>query len=260
MKINLIEKTKDKSIIELDNVGFSFANVLRKNVISKVPTMAIEEVEIRDNSSVLYDEILAHRLGLIPLKTDLKSYNLPENCSCKGEGCAQCQLKLKLTAKGPGIVTASKIKSDDPKVVPVDEKMLIAKLLKDQRIQFIAKAQLGKGKDHAKWSPGHIYYKYKPIIEIKKDPKNPEAIAEVCPVDVFDVKGGKLKINKDNLLKCHLCNACVDASDKNIITNESEDSIILYVEPWGQLSVKEMLSKAVDIYMNDIDELGELIK
>ncbi len=60
----------------------------------EVPTMAIEDVEFRKNNSILYDEIIAHRLGLVPLKTDLKSYNLPEKCKCKGEGCARFQLTV----------------------------------------------------------------------------------------------------------------------------------------------------------------------
>jgi len=107
--------------------------------------MAIEDVEVRKNSSSLYDEMIAHRLGLIPLTTDLKSYNLPSECKCEGKGCARCQLVLTLSAKGPGIVYSSSLKSKDPKVKPVFDNFPIVKLLKGQEIELEATATLGTG-------------------------------------------------------------------------------------------------------------------
>ena len=66
----------------------------------KSPAMAIEDVIIIDNTSVLYDEIVAHRLGLIPLKTDLDAYVLPEECDCKSElGCSKCRASFTLEAE-----------------------------------------------------------------------------------------------------------------------------------------------------------------
>ena len=97
-------------------VPVAYLNTIRRFMMEEVPVMAIEDVEFKKNSSVLYDEIIAHRLGLLPLSTDFKSYTLPEKCSCKGEGCARCQLKLTLKGKGPGTVYASDIKTKDPKV------------------------------------------------------------------------------------------------------------------------------------------------
>lgn len=159
MEIELIKQKGEKATFLLKKITPTKANTLRRLIIDEVPTMAINEVEFRKNSSVMYDEVVAHRLGLIPLKTDIKSYNLPSECKCKGEGCAKCQLKITLKAKGPKTVMSSEIKSPDPKIKPVYD-MPIVKLLKDQELEIEATAVLGKGKEHIKFSPALAFYKY----------------------------------------------------------------------------------------------------
>ena len=68
--------------------------------LAEVPCMAIEEVVMIENSSILQDEIIAHRLGLTPLKTDLDAYSTPEECECKSEfGCPTCRVTLTLDAE-----------------------------------------------------------------------------------------------------------------------------------------------------------------
>ena len=59
----------------------AFANALRRSMIGEVPTLAIEDVRIYDNTSVLFDEILAHRLGLVPIKTDLSQFVPRSKCT-----------------------------------------------------------------------------------------------------------------------------------------------------------------------------------
>src|SRR3990167_4753794 len=101
MSIEDVQENKKTHTLKftLKNADVAFANAIRRICIEEVPTMAIEDVEIRRNSSVLYDEIIAHRLGMIPLKTDLKSYNMTKDCKCNGEGCARCTVKLTLEGK-----------------------------------------------------------------------------------------------------------------------------------------------------------------
>jgi len=160
MEIKLLEKSEDSVKFYVKDIDYSFANLIRRSIMNEVPIMAIDEVTFHKNSSALYDEILAHRLGLLPLSTDLKSYNVKEECKCKGKGCARCQLKLVLQAKGPCTVYAENIKSKDPKVKPVQANMPIVKLLKGQQLQFEAVASLGYGKNHTKHTPGLVFYTY----------------------------------------------------------------------------------------------------
>ena len=109
MEIKVMNKTEDSITFVLKGVSNVAVNTLRRMILEEVPVMAIEEVTFQKNSSALYDEIVAHRLGLIPLKTDLDSYSLPQKCKCKGKGCAQCQLVLSLKATNPSTVYAEQI-------------------------------------------------------------------------------------------------------------------------------------------------------
>ncbi len=262
MEVRVLENDKEQnklSFILKDSIPV-YANTLRRLMIDEVPTMAIEDVEFSKNNSILYDEMVAHRLGFVPLKTDLKSYNLPEKCKCEGKGCNRCQLKLVLRAtKGSGVVYSSEIKSKDPAIKPVYGDIPIAKLLKGQTIELEATAVLGKGKQHVKWSPCHVYYKYRPIVEITGDVKNPEAIIEVDHNNIFEIKDRKLVINKDKVLDCDLS---VDFSeiDKNVKVSASDTEFIFNIESFGQLSCKEIVSKAVDILDEQLDEFVEELK
>jgi DNA-directed RNA polymerase subunit D len=245
-------------VLEKSNVPF--VNSLRRAAMEEVTTMAIEEVEIRKNSSVLYDEVLAHRLGLIPIKTDLKSYNLRSECPCKGAGCAQCTLKLSLKAKGPAMVYASEIESTDPKSIPVFPKTPIVKLLKGQSLEIEMIAVLGQGKEHAKWTPGLIHYKYKPAISISKKGQTMTECIKVCPQEVFDKSGDQLSVNEKNLFNCHLCGACEDCSGGEVRVEKDVKNFVFYVESWGGLSCEDIMMNSVDRLDMKLDDFAESFK
>lgn len=261
MKVKLLrkkEKEKDKLFFEISSVDISYVNTLRRLFMNEVPVLAIEDVEFRKNDSGLYDEIVAHRLGLIPFKTDLKSYNIPSECKCKGKGCGHCQLKMTLKAKGPCTVYASNIKTKDPKVKPIYPKMPVVKLLQGQELALEATAVLGIGKVHTKWSPCLAYYRELADIHINKQPDNKEGIVENCPKHIFKVKNDKLEVIKDRIIDCTLCNACVDLSDGRIRV-EPRNSYVMTIESWGQLEPKEIVKQAIDTYNKQLDEFADLL-
>ena len=262
MEVRILENNKDQGKLSfiLKDSNPVFANTLRRLMVDEVPTMAVEDVEFQKNNSILYDEMIAHRLGLITLKTDLKSYNLPEKCKCEGKGCNRCQLKLILRAtKGSGIVYASELKSKDPAVKPVYQDTPIVKLLKGQTLELEATAVLGTGKQHMKWSPCHVWYKYKPIVEITGEIKNPEAIIEVDHNNIFEIKDRKLVVNKDRVLECDLS---LDFSeiDKNVKVTASNTDFVFYIESFGQLSCKDTINEAIGILDAQLDEFVEELK
>ena len=265
MEVRLLEYNKDAGKLSFILKGSTpvFANTLRRIIINDVPTMAIDVVEFLKNNSILYDEVIAHRLGLIPLKTDLKSYNLPDKCKCDGKGCAKCQLKIVLKPKpqqkGPTTVYASELKSKDPAIKPVFPDIPIVKLLKGQSLEFEATAMLGKGKNHPKWAPAHVYYKYRPIVEITGEVKNPEALIEADHNNIFEMKDKKLVVNKDKVLDCDLS---LDYSqiDKNVKLVASNTDFVFYIESFGQLDCKEIVATAIEIFGEQLDELTELVK
>lgn len=251
IKIELLEKDKENVLFIIKNINPAIANTIRRLVLEEVPVMAIEEVKIIKNESALYDEIIAHRLGLVPLTTDLKSYFVRQDCKCDNKGCPRCTLYMSLKAKGPCTVYASDIKSKDSKITPVYPEMPITKLLKGQKLELEMIAILGKGKQHSKFSPGLIYYQGYPIIKTTSKSVD-EKLANVCPVKIIQIKDKKVKITDEK--KCILCNACVDAFPEDSISiKASEDDFIFHLEPWGQLNAKEILSTALDILDEKID-------
>lgn len=257
--IELLENDKKNNTLMflLKKTDYVFANTLRRAIVDFVPTMAIEDVEFSKNSGILYDEIVAHRLGLLPLTTDLKSYALTDECKCEGKGCARCQLKLTLSAKGPGMVKAKDIKSQDPKVKPVYPEMPITKLLKGQEIELIATATLGVGKQHAKWAPALAWYNYTPTIKINQSSKKLEEFKDQYPPQIFD-KSGKIKLDMKS--KPSLIDAC-DGVCKDIIDIKYDNtSFVFYIESWGQLSCKEILQEALESINTQLDNLSEQIK
>ncbi len=174
MQVQIVKKDQDSIRFKVDGISSAFANTLRRIILSEVPTMAIDEVVIIENSSVLHDEILTLRLGLVPLRTDLDSYNLPEECNCKSElGCNLCRVILTLDVEAKDdvkTVYSADMVSENPKVSPVSDKVPIVKLAPGQKVRLEAYARLGRGKVHAKWQPVSVCtHRYMPIINISND-------------------------------------------------------------------------------------------
>ena len=258
MKVEVLENTNDKVKFTVRDTSDVFVNTLRRSIVSNVPTMAVDVVTFQKNSSVLYDEVLAHRLGLVVLKTDLKSYNLKEECKCKDEGCAKCQAHITLKAKGPCTVYASDIKTDDPKVQPIYPKTLLVKLLKNQELQLEATATLGRGKTHVKYSPGWVFYQAVPEVKILKA-SNINDAPKVCPTNVFSDKGGVVKVKDE--LNCILCMACVDAcGEENISIKGSKTVFIITLESFGQLKLNEIISTAIEGFDEKLDQFVDALE
>lgn len=261
MEIRVLSNNKDEGKISfiIKDTTPVFANTLRRIIVEEVPTMAIEDLEFTKNNSILYDEMIAHRLGLIPLKTDLKGYELPpENYKSVDELNAKQHVEFVLKAKGPCIVYASDLKSKDPAIKPVYPKIPIVNLLKGQSLELVATAVLGKGKVHTKWSPGLVYYKHKPIIEIG-NVKNPEEIVEKTHGNIFEIKNGKLEVIKENLFKYDLAGVLEEVSNGEIKVKYDND-IIFNIESWGQLSCKEILNEALNVFNERYDKFVEEVK
>ena len=257
MKLSKVSSKDNILKFEIKDGNDWYINTLRRYMLSETPTMAIELVEFKKNDSILYDEVLAHRLGLVPLTTDLESYRLPtsEEVETK-EYLAQSSCKLTLQAKGPGIVYAKDLKSKDPKVKPVFPDMPIAKLLENQEIEFEATAVLGVGKVHSKWNPAHVYYRKIPTITIKH-PEN-LAAAQACPNGTLVEKGGKVQLTNEH--NCILCNTCVDIDGGKSVSVEQGNNYLFCVESWGQLSTEEIVKTALDVYTKQLKEFDHIIK
>jgi DNA-directed RNA polymerase subunit D len=232
-------------------------------IMSEVPTMAIDEVIIIENTTPLYDEIIAHRLGLIPLKTDLESYVRPELCSCGGQGCTSCEVSITLEKNGTQdieLVVSGDLLSQDPEVIPVFPNIPILKMSKDQRIFLEAIARLGRGLDHAKWQPvSTIAYKYYPCVEFNLDNCTycGDCI-EVCPRDIIKIENDE--IMAINEINCSLCNQCVDICELDAVNvSTSGTEFIFTIEITGALTVENVLFESLKLLKGKGEEFKTLV-
>jgi DNA-directed RNA polymerase subunit D len=155
--IQVLTSNEKKISIKLKGVTLQYANALRRICLNGVPIYAIDTVDIIENSSVLADEGITHRLGLIPLKTDL---------SRTDESDSRIMLVLDSGDTETGrTVTSAELSSDDKVVKPSSDQIPIVHLAPGQRLKFEAYAKLGKGTEHAKWNSSNIAV----LLDTKKE-------------------------------------------------------------------------------------------
>ena len=163
-RIKINDMKSDSIEFQLSNVDLAFANSLRRVIISEVPTMAIDMVQVKENTSPLFDDFVVHRIGLVPLKSEgIDNYRFPLACTCKS-GCGKCQVEYDISVKcdenckdDTMEVTSNHIKPKNKEcsVIPVEYEypIVLTKLKKGQSINMTLTAKKGIGKTHAKWSP-----------------------------------------------------------------------------------------------------------
>lgn len=158
--LEVINKDNQKISVKLKGVSLQYANALRRVCLNGVPVFAIDTVDIIENSSVLPDEGLAHRLGLIPIKTDLTRFNEPSKCDCQSEsGCSNCRVMLVLDSGDSDVtrtILSNELSSEDDSIKPTSDKISIVQLTQGQRIKVECYARLGRGTEHAKWNSANI--------------------------------------------------------------------------------------------------------
>lgn len=267
VEIKVLEKDDKNMRLLIRDVDVPYMNALRRIILSEVPCMAVDEVVILENSSVMQDETIAHRLGLVPLKTDLDSYSLPEDCECKSEfGCNLCRVTLTLDVEakeGTRAVYSGELTSENKDIVPVSDKIPVVKLAKEQRLRLEAYARLGKGKNHAKWQPVSMCaYKYYPKIEISS--KNCDTCGkcvEICPKRVLANKDKKVEVV--DLLACTLCQDCAEACSKDkpaIKVSWEENAFIFGLESTGALAPERIMAEAIKILDKQLKEFESQVK
>jgi DNA-directed RNA polymerase subunit D len=267
VKIEVIEKDEINLRIVVRDADVPLMNALRRIALAEVPSMAIDEVVMIENSSILQDEMIAHRLGLVPLKTDLDSYNLPEDCECQSEfGCTKCRVTLTLDAESNEStrpVYSGELVSENPDVVPVSEKIPVVKLAKGQKLKLEAYARLGKGKVHAKWQPVCVCaYKYYPKIEVpSKACEECAKCVDICPKKVLSMKGNKVEVR--DLLACNLCMDCVETcpqKDSGIKVEWEKNAFVMNIESNGGLPSGRILQEATKILDNQLKDFEKQLK
>jgi DNA-directed RNA polymerase subunit D len=273
MKIDVIEMTPTKAEFVITDTNPSFANALRRTIIADVPKMAIDNVEFHlgpimdekgtafESVSPLFDEIVAHRLGLIPVPTDLDVFNFRSKCTCNGEGCPNCTIMYSLNKKGPCTVYSGDLEPvGDAKFRIKDDLIPIVKLADDQALLIYATAELGTGKSHAKWQAAlGAGYRYFAKIEVEHSKCDlGGSCVKVCPKGVLAKEDKKIVAKHPE--RCNLCNSCVEVCDAGVIKVTAIPTKILFkFETDGSLQAKEVLIRGFKILEERFENLREQV-
>ncbi len=203
IKVDIQSLDETKGRIVIDGVHPYFVNALRRTLLAEVPKLAIEDVTFYDNTSALFDETIAHRLALVPLKTDPSTLNLVGQVD-EETGDATYMVRYRLTAEGPKMVTSGDLECDDAAHAPVDKNIPIVELLDGQRLILEATAILGQGTQHAKFQVcSAVGYKYYPTATVN-NAKIPEELrqmaVETTPKGILGLDDGKLVVLDEEMV------------------------------------------------------------
>jgi len=159
LSLQIIDQGEQKISVKLQGLPLQYANALRRICLNGIPIFAVDTVDIYENTSILADEGISHRLGLIPLKTELSAIQTNNETD---------KIVLSLdsgVATETRTVFSNELKSQDDVIKPVSDNIPIVTLAPNQRIKFDAHARLGRGTEHAKWNSSNIAT----LLETTKD-------------------------------------------------------------------------------------------
>ncbi|MDY6817094.1 MAG: DNA-directed RNA polymerase subunit D [Halobacteriales archaeon] len=240
--VEFIERDDRSALFVVRGLTPAFANGIRRAMIADVPTLSIDTVRVIENSSVMFDEMIGLRLGLIPLTTPVGDFEEGETVT------------LSLDVEGPATAYSGDIESSVDYVTPADENIPIIELKDNQRLQFEAEAVLARGRDHTKHQGG-VAVGYRHLQRVKEvgeldeyEDREPQIVRGVIEED------GEL-INTesfDNDLRNRY-------PDQEVEIEDVPDAFVFHVETDGSMPVMDLVTQAVDSLHNRADELEEAV-
>lgn len=270
---------------EVEGISCSIANALRRVMIAEVPTMAIEHVFIVNNTSIIQDEVLAHRLGMIPLrvdprqfeftkkgdpKTDRNTVVLKMDVGCQGDGkvFSDSLVWLSTGSEMPEETSLTGFEGDQSSwivepVRVVHDDILVAKLRSKQCIKLECHCVKGVGEEHAKWSPvATAWYKLYPEVVLLREASELEAAA-LCgelPGLVYE-EDGVLRVDDaiehPKLLEKVRRMSGEDEYKDLIQLRKRKDKFVFTIESTGAYKPHEIWKEAVDRLQSKCDKVLE---
>jgi len=222
----------------------AFANGIRRAIVADVPTLSIDTVRFVENSSVMFDEQLALRLGLVPLSTPLGEFEEGDTVT------------LSLDVSGPATAYSGDLVSSDEMVQPADENVPIIELKDDQRLELEADAVLSTGKDHAKHQGGvAVGYRHLQRVEVVGDRD------EYGDDEETNILRGVIE-EDDELIPTEEFDHDLTERypGKEIEVHDVPNAFVFHVETDGSLTIDEVVTAAADSIESRADELEQAVQ
>ncbi len=257
MKIQILEKSDTEIKFLIEDSNPQFVNALRRITISEIPILAIDYVDFSVNNSVLYNEIIAHRLGLIPLVFNPKDFHFKEEHE-KGKTCSMCEVVFAINKKGPTIIYSKDMKSSNPDVKPLYDNIPIVELFDDQRLKLEASAFLGLGLKHSRYQAANSFYRYYPSVRTNGKISNIDEVIKSCPKNALKFENNKFSVNLD----CDLCKQCLKiAKPKGVLEIVGDNTKFIFnVESVSGLKPEDIVLHAVNILKKKVKEFNRETK
>ena len=256
MEIEVRSQSDNEMVFVVRDAEVPFINAIRRCAMVNVPKIAIEDVNIIRNDSAMFNEVLAHRLGLTPLVSDLdalEGLSLPEDDDWEEY---KNGIQFSLAEEGPKVVYSKDLISSDSKIKPVYDTIPLVKLKKGEIVAIEAYAKVGYGKEHAKWMPTTVCaYKQYPEITFNENVEIDYDCAQACPRGILKSDRRSKKIKILDIEDCAMCKSCVRASDNGYINvGFRPNDFIFRIETDGAMPPKEVLLKACDVLGEKADK------
>ncbi len=267
-EVNILELKENRIVLSLEGYPLAYGNALRRLALSDVPTMAIDFAYFYSNESSVYDEIIAHRLGLVVLRSDeaINKYGSPEECKDAPESDTHCYVPIYLDYEVPqdaaeGVyVRASDLKVSDPDVKPVYPETPILYLAPGQSVHAVAYARLGRGYEHGKWSPASVsilrYATYVDYDGSKASEECRECVSSYKDLAEVLSRGESGRIELNYNVNSSALRYCESTSCKGSIAVEYDPSkLYLIVESTGALEPARIIYEATKCLERKVDKL-----
>lgn len=215
MDVKMLSEKGNTMKLLIKDTNSAFVNALRRQLMAGTPIFAVEDVHIYENNGVMFDEMLCHRLALVPLKMDSGKYKVGE------------KIKLVLEKEGPCTVYTRDIKSTDPSVEPSDLNIPLTKLVEGQKIRLEMDAIAGLGKTHAKYQPCIVSYQEMPSIVSEKSTKDKTYKADMLEM-LLDEKRRDIQLKPGQRIEY------------------DNTTFLMTIENHGNLSNKELMETAIN--------------
>lgn len=287
-KIRIQDNSNEELVFDLIGTDAPIANALRRVLLAEVATMAIEKVYVHANDSVMHDEMLAHRLGLVPILVDPRLFTTRK----EGErATAANSVRFALQARcdyAPGAASRDALAPPDVRFTgasvysralayvpqpgadavlqgvtprPVHDDLLLAKLRPGQVIDIECVAVKGVGRIHAKWSPvATASYRMLPEVKLRNKLKGESArrLIDCCPAKVFDIEDSAVVVARPR--ECTVCRECIRTEHvDDVELTRKRDHFIFTVESTGQLPAAALVVEALDVMIGKCDSVEKAL-